>query len=93
MLVLGRKENESIIIGDNIRVTIVGRSGASIRLGIQAPSDVRIVREELARTPAPAPHGTRAGTPQRVAGEPAGGRSELTLAPLPTLLMPPQTAS
>ena len=47
MLVLGRKENESIIIGNNIRVTIVGRCGSSIRVGVQAPNDVRIVREEL----------------------------------------------
>jgi carbon storage regulator len=47
MLVLGRKENQSIIIGQNIRVTIVGRSGSSIRIGVQAPSDVRSVREEL----------------------------------------------
>lgn len=47
MLVLGRKENESIIIGDQIRVTIVGRSGSSIRVGVEAPDHVRIVREEL----------------------------------------------
>jgi carbon storage regulator len=47
MLVLGRKENQSIIIGDNIRVTVVGRSGSSIRIGVEAPNDVRIVREEL----------------------------------------------
>lgn len=47
MLVLGRKENQSIIIGDNIRITIVGRSGSSIRIGVEAPSDVRVMREEL----------------------------------------------
>ncbi len=50
MLVLGRKENESILIGDTIRVTIVGRSGSSIRVGVEAPRDVRVVREELATT-------------------------------------------
>ena len=50
MLVLGRKENESIIIGDSIRITIVGRSGSSVRVGVQAPRDIRVLREEL-RTP------------------------------------------
>jgi carbon storage regulator len=48
MLVLGRKENQSILIGDNIRITIVGRSGSSIRIGVQAPVDVRVLREECA---------------------------------------------
>ena len=47
MLVLGRKENESIVIGDNIKITIVGRSGSTIRLGIEAPRDVSVVRQEL----------------------------------------------
>ena len=47
MLVLGRKENESIIIGDAIRITIVGRSGSSIRVGVQAPRDLRVMRAEL----------------------------------------------
>ena len=47
MLVLGRKENESILIGDNIRITVVGRSGSSIRIGVQAPQSVQVVREEL----------------------------------------------
>ena len=50
MLVLGRKENETILIGDNIRVTIVGRSGSSIRVGVQAPRDIRVVRQEIAET-------------------------------------------
>ncbi len=51
MLVLGRKENESIIIGDSIRITIVGRSGSSIRLGVEAPRDVRVLRGELQQPP------------------------------------------
>jgi carbon storage regulator len=50
MLVLGRKENQSIIIGDNIRVTIVGRSGSSIRIGVQAPREVPVIREEVTKT-------------------------------------------
>ena len=51
MLVLGRKENESIIIGDSIRITIVGRCGSSVRIGVQAPRDVRVMREELQNAP------------------------------------------
>ena len=47
MLVLGRKENESILIGENIRVTIIGRSGSSIKIGIDAPGNVKVLRGEL----------------------------------------------
>ncbi len=59
MLVLGRKENESIVIGGNIRITIVGRKGGSIRLGVQAPEDVKVLRAEVAdrqRQDAPCGH-------------------------------------
>jgi len=47
MLVLSRKLNETIIIGDNIRVTLLGIDGDKIKLGIDAPRDVRVFREEL----------------------------------------------
>jgi carbon storage regulator len=47
MLVLSRKLNESIVIGDHIRITVVGLRGNHIRLGIEAPGDVSIMREEL----------------------------------------------
>lgn len=47
MLVLTRKLNESVVIGDGIKVTIVEIRGDRIRLGIVAPEDVAIVREEL----------------------------------------------
>ena len=47
MLVLSRKCNETIVIGDNIRIKVVGISGNQVRLGIEAPSDVRVMREEL----------------------------------------------
>jgi carbon storage regulator len=47
MLVLSRKLNESILIGDRIRITVVGLRGNQIRLGIEAPGDVSIMREEL----------------------------------------------
>lgn len=47
MLVLTRKTNESILIGDNIKITLVKVSGGSVRIGIDAPKDVKIVRSEL----------------------------------------------
>jgi carbon storage regulator CsrA len=47
MLVLTRKTDEEILIGDNIKITLVRVRGNSVRLGIEAPRDVRIVRGEL----------------------------------------------
>jgi carbon storage regulator len=49
MLVLTRKLNESIIINDDIRITVVGIRGNHVRLGIEAPDSVPIFREELCR--------------------------------------------
>jgi carbon storage regulator len=49
MLVLSRKCNETIVIGDNIHIKVVGIGGNQVRLGIEAPSDVRIMRDELLR--------------------------------------------
>jgi carbon storage regulator len=47
MLVLSRKENQSIVIGRDIRVTVVNVKGRRARLGITAPSGVPIMRSEL----------------------------------------------
>ncbi len=47
MLVLTRKVGEGIIIGDDIRLTVVETKGGSIRIGIEAPADKKIYREEL----------------------------------------------
>jgi len=47
MLVLSRKLNETILIGENIRVTLLGIDGDKIKIGIDAPRDVKVFREEL----------------------------------------------
>lgn len=47
MLVLSRHRDESIIIGDDIVVTIVDIRGDKVRLGIEAPSDVPVHRQEV----------------------------------------------
>ncbi len=48
MLVLSRKENERIRLGDSIVVTVVRVSGGKVRLGIEAPADMVVLRDELA---------------------------------------------
>ena len=47
MLVLTRKKNESIIINDNIEITIVDVQGEQVRIGINAPKNVSIYRKEI----------------------------------------------
>jgi carbon storage regulator len=47
MLVLSRKVGERVWIGDNIAVTIVKVSGNGVRIGIEAPAEMPVIREEL----------------------------------------------
>ena len=47
MLILTRKLGESITIGDNIKVAVLGIHGRQVRLGIEAPLDVVVHREEV----------------------------------------------
>lgn len=48
MLVLSRKSMQSVTIGSDIRITIIRLEGNQVRIGIEAPRDVRILRDELA---------------------------------------------
>jgi len=50
-LVLTRRRDESIMIGDDIVVTILQVDGGKVRVGIRAPGDVTILREELYTPP------------------------------------------
>ena len=49
MLVLSRKPGEAIIIGGGIRVRLLEVRGSHVRLGVEAPPEVNVVREELHR--------------------------------------------
>jgi carbon storage regulator len=47
MLVLTRKSNQSIMIGDDVEVTVLSVVGDKVRVGIQAPADVPVFRTEI----------------------------------------------
>ncbi len=47
MLVLSRKINETILIGDDIRITLLDVEGDKVKVGIEAPKAMKIFREEL----------------------------------------------
>ena len=47
MLVLTRKQNEKIQIGDNITITVIRTKGKAVRLGIDAPKNINVLRGEL----------------------------------------------
>ena len=69
MLVLSRKVGERVLLGDNIRITIVRVSGGGVRLGIEAPTDVAVVREEVATS----------DFVQKEAGKPDAVKSEVVV--------------
>ncbi len=47
MLILARKLNESIMIGDKVEISIIDIKGDQVKLGIQAPKNVKIYRQEV----------------------------------------------
>ena len=69
MLVLSRKESERIRVGDSITVTIVRVSGDKVRVGIEAPADLKVLRDELELIEEPKDPAPVAGIlPMRMAG-------------------------
>ena len=47
MLILTRRVGEALMIGDNTKIVVLGVKGSQIRLGINAPKDVKVHREEI----------------------------------------------
>jgi carbon storage regulator len=47
MLILTRRVGESVMIGDNVSITVLGVKGNQVRLGVNAPRDVAVHREEI----------------------------------------------
>ena len=47
MLILSRKAGDSLMIGGGVRIVVLGVEGSSVRLGIDAPTDVRVMRSEV----------------------------------------------
>ena len=47
MLILTRKSGESLMIGEDISVTVLGVKGNQVRIGINAPKDIAVHREEI----------------------------------------------
>src|SRR5690606_34688464 len=47
MLILTRRVGETVVIGDNVTVTVLGVKGNQVRLGVNAPKDVAVHREEI----------------------------------------------
>lgn len=72
MLVLTRKVGEEIIIGDDIRLMVVEVSPGRVKLGISAPRDVRIDRDEIRRL-IDNPVATAAALPSKPARRPRVG--------------------
>ena len=74
MLVLSRKQNQEIIIGDNIKITVVKMKGNTVRLGIEAPREVNVRRGELLRHESPKNESTK-----NEFANPAGPQAEMTV--------------
>ncbi|CAA0091678.1 Translational regulator CsrA [BD1-7 clade bacterium] len=49
MLILTRRVQEALVIGENVTVTVLSVKGNQVRLGIDAPADVKVHREEIYR--------------------------------------------
>ncbi|HHR6138091.1 TPA: carbon storage regulator CsrA [Providencia alcalifaciens] len=47
MLILTRRAGETVVIGDDVKVTVLGIKGCQVRIGIEAPKDTSIHREEI----------------------------------------------
>ena len=75
MLILTRRVGESLMIGDEINVTVLGVKGNQVRIGVSAPKDVAVHREEIYQRIQKEKHGDQdpeADPPETEEGMPAG---------------------
>ena len=61
MLILSRKQGEAIVVDGGIRIVVLATDNGSVRLGIEAPDHVGIVREEIVGRDDPGPEDAAAG--------------------------------
>ena len=86
MLILSRKPKEEILIGNGIKVTVLQVRGQAVRIGIEAPGDVSILRAELQKKTdvAPATASEAAGTSAEVPTSEEAAPERLPIRPLPS---------
>jgi len=83
MLVLSRKADEKIVIGQNITVTVLRIQGRIVKIGVQAPDSVPVFRSELLGKPSPREPGTPGAVPEASDGESsASGSTPATSDPI-----------
>ena len=80
MLVLSRKADEQIVIGQNITVTVLRVQGRTVKIGVQAPDSVPVFRSELVGKPSPREPGSPGASQEASDGESnASGESPAAL--------------
>ena len=77
MLVLTRKSNQSIMIGDDIEVSVLSIMGEKVRIGIQAPRDIPVFRKEVYLEIQQEQGGGGEGDPRRRSTRPSQARAGL----------------
>ncbi len=91
MLVLSRQRDESIMIGDNVQVTIVDIRGDKVRLGIVAPTDISVHRKEVYDAIQRENRKAAGLSPGDLGPTPADNRLAAQAAPLPASVKPPSS--